>query len=198
MARTYPSHNVEPLYLDALGKHDPIESMRKAPKRLRKLIKGLSKKELARRSATGKWSVKEVLAHLADGEMVFGTRLRFVVAMERPVITAYDQDAFVAQLNYAEVSSADLWDSFAALRAMNVALLERMPDSAFARVGLHTERGEDALVAMLFRAAGHDRLHEAQIERVLATPKAKPKVRDAKVAKRGRAKHKSAKAKRSK
>jgi hypothetical protein len=43
MARTYPSHNVEPLYLDALGKHDPIESLRKAPKRLRKLIKGRSK-----------------------------------------------------------------------------------------------------------------------------------------------------------
>jgi hypothetical protein len=145
--------------------------------------------------------VKEVLAHLADSEMVFGTRLRFVVAMERPVITAYDQDAFVAQLNYAEVSSADLWDSFAALRAMNVALFERLPDTAFARVGLHSERGEEALVSMLFQMAGHDRLHEAQIERMLATRKAKaeqPKSRDAKVTRRGRAKHKSAKAKRSK
>ena len=169
MSRTYPPAKIEAQYRDALGSQDPIESMRKAPLRLRKLIHGRSKPQRTRRAASGAWSVKEVLAHLADAEMVFGTRLRFVAAMERPTIVGYDQNAFVANLAYDAVEVADISAEFAALRAMNVALLERLPRAAFTRIGRHSERGDESLVAMVFRAAGHDRIHEAQIARLLSS-----------------------------
>jgi hypothetical protein len=152
-------------YAQALGGADPIESQRKAPKRVRKLIKGLSKKQLAKRPGDGKWSIKEVLAHLADGEFVVGTRLRYVAAMDRPVIVGYDQDAFISNLRYDELDADELLDAFANLRAINVALVERLPDEAFARIGLHSERGEESLSTMLHRNAGHDRIHEEQIAR---------------------------------
>ena len=179
MAREYPAHNVAEHYLQALGSHDPIDSLRKAPKRLRKLIGKLSKKQLARRPAEGKWSIKDVLAHLADGEMVLGTRMRFVAAMDRPAIVGYDQDAFVANLAYDDTSADELWRNFAQLRAMNVALLERLPERAFARVGLHSERGEESLVSMVFMYAGHDRLHEAQIVRLVEGLRTAKSARDA-------------------
>src|SRR5262249_54947299 len=60
MPRVLPPPAVAERYVQALGEVDPIESQRKAPKRLRKLVKGLSPKQLARRPEPGKWSIKEV------------------------------------------------------------------------------------------------------------------------------------------
>lgn len=166
MVRTYPKPVIAERYSQALGDADPIDLQRKAPKRVRKLLKGLSEKQLAKRPAEGKWSIKEVLAHLADGEMVMGTRLRYIAAMDRPTIVGYDQDAFIANLCYDALDAAELFDAFATLRAMNIALFRRLPDEAFARVGMHSERGEESLSTMLHLYAGHDRVHEEQIEKI--------------------------------
>jgi hypothetical protein len=166
MPRVLPPPAVAERYLQALGGADPIESQRKAPKRLRKLVKGLSAKQLARRPEEGKWSIKEVLAHLADGEVVLGSRLRYVAAMERPALVGYDQDLFVRNLRYDDVDADALIDAFAAVRALNVALLDRLPDEVFTRVGMHAERGEESLSTMVHMYAGHDRIHEQQIERL--------------------------------
>jgi hypothetical protein len=166
MPRVLPPPAVAERYLQALGGADPIESQRKAPKRLRKLVKGLSAKQHARRPEEGKWSIKEVLAHLADGEVVLGSRLRYVAAMERPALVGYDQDLFVRNLRYDDVDADALIDAFAAVRALNVALLDRLPDEVFTRVGMHAERGEESLSTMVHMYAGHDRIHEQQIERL--------------------------------
>jgi hypothetical protein len=179
MPRAYPQVSTPERYLAALGEHDPIESLRKAPKRLRKVLKGLSKKQLTRRSVEGKWSIKEVLAHLADGEVVLGARMRMVASMERPVLVGYDQDAFVRELRYDDVEPEQLLENFAAVRAINVAMLERLPDEVLARVGVHSERGDESLATMVFMYAGHDRLHEEQIERLKTESKAESKARGA-------------------
>jgi hypothetical protein len=202
MPRAYPKVSTPERYLSALGEHDPIESLRKAPKRLRKVLKGLSKKQLTRRAEEGKWSIKEVLAHLADGEVVLGARMRMVASMERPVLVGYDQDAFVRELRYDDVGAEQLLESFAAVRAINVALLERLPDEALARVGVHSERGDESLATMVFMYAGHDRLHETQIERlkdelkVRGTPKAK--VAEVAVEKKGKGGKRSKKGRKAK
>ena len=150
-------------YARALGGDDPLESQRKAPKRIAKLLKGLSEKQLARRPAPDKWSIKEVVAHLADGEIVLGSRLRFVAAQDRPLLPGYDQDRFVAGLGIERVSTEDLLEAFVAARALNVGLLRRLPKEAFQRVGLHAERGEESIATMVAMYAGHDRIHEQQI-----------------------------------
>lgn len=185
MARVYPQPAIPERYALALGVCDPIESQRKAPKRMRKLVKGLSNKQLARRPLEGKWSIKEVLAHLADGEVVLGARVRFIAAMDRPQIVGYDQDAFVRNLRYDELDAEQLLDAFAAMRALNVALLERLPDEAFARAGLHSERGEESLSTMVHMYAGHDRIHEQQIAQLRDSLVAR-RVDDAKLEKKKR------------
>lgn len=160
-------------YVAALDGADPFESMRKAPKRLKKLLKGVGTKRLERRPESGGWSIKEVLAHLADGEVMLGSRFRMVAAMERPAIPGYDQDAFVERLCLERIDAATLLEDFSHARAANVRLLERLPDEAFARVGLHSERGEESLARMLVMYAGHDRIHEAQVARLLEHKRAR-------------------------
>jgi hypothetical protein len=154
-------------YVQALGGLDPIESMHKSPKRLKKLLKDVSEKRLAARPAPGKWSIKEVVAHLADHEIVLGARFRFVAALDRPPITGYDQDAFVERLGVDKTSTEDLLKDFSSVRKANVRLLERLPLEARTRVGIHSERGEESLEDMIVMYAGHDLIHLQQIERML-------------------------------
>jgi len=173
-------------YAAALGGNDPIESMRKAPKRLKKLLKGVPEKRLKARPAAGKWSIKQILAHMADGEVMLGSRFRLVAAMDRPPLLGYDQDAFVERLEVDKARADELLQDFAAVRKANVRLLERLPPGALARVGLHSERGEESLADMLVMYAGHDRVHEEQVERLLARRPAKAERQAAeKAAKKG-------------
>ncbi len=165
-------------YLAALGGDDPFLAMFEAPQRLRKLLKGLTEKQLSRRPAPGKWSIKEIVAHLADGEVVTGSRYRFIAAHERPAIASYDQDLFVEKLGVANATTEELVADFEMARAVNLGLLVRLPDEAFARVGIHSERGEESIDTIVRLYAGHDRVHLEQVETIrtgLFPPKPKKK-----------------------
>lgn len=179
MQATTPGPVVPQRYVDSVGKRDPLELMSKAPKRFKRLLEGRTEKELEWRPAPGKWSIKEVLAHLADGEFMIGSRLRFVAAMDRPTIVGYDQDAFVARLGTESRTAEECLEEYRQLRAINVALLARLPKEAFSRVGVHTERGEESLGHMVRLYAGHDVVHEEQIARQLSEHKAHKKARRA-------------------
>ncbi len=173
-------------YLEALGGDDPVAAMAEAPDRLRRLVRGLTEKQLATRPAAGKWSIREIVAHLADNEVVLGSRYRFVAAMDRPLLPGFDQDAFVANLGVERARTADLLDDFAMMRAVNIGLLERIGAAAWHRVGIHAERGEETLGHLVTMYAGHDRIHLAQIETIRTGlfPKAQKRPVGKKVAKR--------------
>ncbi len=153
-------------YRAALGDDDPFLAMFEAPQALRKLLKGLTEKQLSRRPAPGKWSIREIVAHLADGEVILGSRYRLVAAHDRPAIAGYDQDLFVERLGVDAASAEELVADFEMARAVNLGLLVRLPDEAFARVGIHSERGEESLGTMVAMYAGHDRVHLDQIETI--------------------------------
>ena len=153
-------------YAQALGGDDPVEAMAESPGRLRHLARGLTEKQLATKPAPGKWSIKEIVAHLADGEVILGSRYRFIAAHDRPPIAPYDQDAFVARLGVASATTADLIDDFAMARAVNLGLLDRLAEDAWDRVGIHAERGEESIRKLVYTYAGHDRHHLRQVETI--------------------------------
>jgi hypothetical protein len=169
-----PGPVVPERYLEALGDADPLVAMAETPDLLRRLVRGLTEKQLAKKPAPAKWSIREIVAHLADGEVVLGGRYRFIAAMDRPPLPGYDQDAFVANLGVDRAATADLLDDFAMSRAVNLGLLERLDENAWSRVGLHAERGEESIAHLVTLYAGHDRIHLAQVEtiRVGLFPKA--------------------------
>jgi hypothetical protein len=155
-------------YLKALDGADPLQVLRKSPKRLRKLLKSAKAKELAWKADPATWSVHEVIGHLADHEFVFGARVRFVASQEKPALPGYDEKLFMSRLGIDRSRTEDLFDAWVAARAGNVHLLDRLPEDAWSRTGIHSERGEVSLSQLVVTNAGHDRIHEEQIERVLA------------------------------
>lgn len=153
-------------YREALGKDDPFLALFEAPQKLRKLLKGLTEKQLSRRPAPGKWSIKEIVAHLADGEVILGSRYRLIAAHDRPAIPGYDQDLFVEKLGVGNTTTDELLDDFEMARMLNTDLLARLPDEALDRVGIHSERGEESIWTIMTLYAGHDRVHLAQVETI--------------------------------
>jgi hypothetical protein len=154
--------------LGLLGDADPLSVLEATPPWCEKETARLAPAQLAFREAPGKWCVGEILQHLADSEVVWGYRLRKVMAEERPRLTGFDQDLWARRLGYASASRDESLAVFSSLRAANVALLRRASEQDLDRVGVHAERGEESLRHMMRLNAGHDLAHRRQITRVLA------------------------------
>ena len=152
--------------LSLLGEQDPVEVQAKTVGRLRVAIAGLSAAALDRAEAPGKWSIAQVIRHLADSEVVGGWRLRLVLGQDRPAITGYDQDAWAQRLAgaYADVESA--LGVLNALRGSHVRLLRSLSPEQWAREGIHAERGPESVRVIAKLYAGHDLAHLNQIERI--------------------------------
>jgi len=151
-----------------LGDSDPIRTLRETPGELRRLTEGRSPEVLSAPEAPGKWSVREVVAHLADSELVWAFRLRMVLAHDRPHLAGYDQDAWARRLGYSEAPLGRALETLSVVRAGNLALLERATPEDMQRVSLHEERGEESLEHMIRLYAGHDLVHLGQVARILA------------------------------
>src|SRR5688500_11975889 len=78
--------------LDLVGDRDPLAVLLDTPEAVRRAIHGLTLQELRAPERPGKWSIVQVLQHLADAEVVWGWRMRLILAQDRPVLTGYDQD----------------------------------------------------------------------------------------------------------
>jgi len=94
-----PQQYTERMLNHSRGK-EPLRLQQATPRKLTALVKGLSKKQLTRRPAPGKWSIAEILAHLADAELVVGFRLRLMLASNGTPIQAFDQDAWAETFSY--------------------------------------------------------------------------------------------------
>jgi len=147
---------------------DPIEILSSTPARIGRLLAGRSASELTQQEAPDRWSIAQIVSHLADSELVQGYRVRQILAAPGTAIQAYDQDAWAAALRY---DANDAFESLAlmtAVRAANLRLAARLGDDERRRFGRHSERGDESISHLLALQAGHDRNHLAQIERLVA------------------------------
>jgi hypothetical protein len=152
--------------LDLLGSKDPIEVLRATPEAVRSAVSGLTERELSQPEAPDKWSIRYVVRHLADSDLVWGYRVRMVLAQDRPTLTGYDQDRWAARLRYNEASVERALEEFHMLRRSNLHLITGASPGDLERVGVHAERGEESVSHMIRLYAGHDLLHLAQIARI--------------------------------
>jgi hypothetical protein len=152
--------------LDLLGDREPIAVLRATPSALPRAIEGLSPQQLRQPERPGKWSIGQILQHLADSEIVSAWRMRLILAHDRPQITGYDQDLWAERLHYDEAEPSDAIELFTVLRRENLRLIERASPADLKRVGVHLERGEESLEHLCRLYAGHDLLHLRQLERV--------------------------------
>jgi len=150
----------------ALGSRDPIEVLRTTPSELRAAIDGLTMESINTAERPGKWSIRDVVQHLADSELVGGYRFRMILAHDRPALSGYDQDLWATRLRYTEADVRIALEDFARLRQANLRLLEHASPTERERVGIHAERGEESIAQLIPTYAGHDIVHLRQIARI--------------------------------
>jgi hypothetical protein len=164
MAET-PQQYIQRMLGNVEGK-DGLEVQKKTPKRLKKAIAGMGKKRLMARPAPGKWSVAEILAHLADAELVVGWRLRSALANSGAPIQAFNQDIWATTFKYGERDPKESLVRFRVLREGNLELLRGLAKKQWEHFAMHEERGKETVAHMVRMIAGHDVNHLAQVEAI--------------------------------
>jgi len=143
------------------------EVFRSAPGRLRRSVAGLDPDDLASPGGPGKWSVQEIVCHLADSELVGAVRFRQALS-DAPVphFPAYDQDRWATSLDYASRTPPEVARSvglFETLRGSTASLLDRTEPAGWQRVGFHREWGPISVRQLLELYADHGERHIEQI-----------------------------------
>src|SRR4029453_14171601 len=105
--------------LGLVGERTPLEVLRETPGAAARAVATLTPEKLRRPEAPGKWSVAMVLRHLADTDVVWGWRMRLILAQDRPPITGFDQDLWADRLDYADSDPAESLEAFTILRRHN-------------------------------------------------------------------------------
>ncbi|MGH7491372.1 MAG: DinB family protein [bacterium] len=152
--------------LELLGDRDPVQVLGAQVAAVQQEVAGWRDEALRRPEKPGKWSILQVLQHLADSDLVSGFRMRMILAHDSPEIQGYDQDAWATRLKYNEVDPADALDQLRVLRNNNLKLIHALNDKQWERAGMHSERGPESIRKIVQMMAGHDILHLNQIRRI--------------------------------
>jgi len=154
-----------------LGDQKPLRVQAATANKIERLVKGVPRAKLTKRPAPGKWSVGEILAHLADTEIVGGYRMRSILGAPGTPISAFDQDKWAEAQNYAKRDPQMSLRVFRTLREANLSLLKSLKPEQWKQFGIHAERGEESIERIVQMFAGHDINHLRQIDAILAPKK---------------------------
>ncbi len=132
-----------------------IASYESGPAKLREVCSGLSEGLLNRRVGPGEWSIMENAVHLLDSDLASTHRMRRIVAEESPLLVSYDENAFIARLPSGLCDLAEVLDLFESNRRFTARWLRTLPADAFARTGIHTQRGKVTLLEIVEIYANH-------------------------------------------
>jgi DinB superfamily len=154
-----------------LGEQKPLKVVSATAGKIERLLKRVPRAKLMKRPEPGKWSVAEILAHLADGELVIGWRMRSILGAPGTPIAAFDQDKWAAACSYAKRDPHLSLRVFCTLREANLSLLKSLQPEQWKQFGIHSERGEESIERIVQMEAGHDINHLKQIEAILAKRK---------------------------
>lgn len=146
---------------------DPIAVQRGTLDSLAQLLEGVPESKLRERPAADKWSVAELLAHLADAEIGASWRYRQMIEHNGCPLAPYDQDLWNELGNYASRPPADALQLFRLLREANLRMFEQLTPEQWQCHGIHAERGEMTVRDLALQIAGHDLNHLEQVRQIV-------------------------------
>ncbi|MGB6945008.1 MAG: DinB family protein [Bryobacteraceae bacterium] len=147
-----------------IGDGTPLDVISETPRRVAQLVETIGPARLEIPPAPGKWCVRDIISHLADGELVFAFRLRQTLAEDHHVIQPFDQDLWAKSYPACDVSLA--LAVLSALRAWTIALIRSVKPADLSKPVTHPERGAMTFQTIVETMAGHDRNHIQQIEAI--------------------------------
>ena len=140
-----------------------IHKIRLLPEELAKAIEGLSFEQLNTPYGEGKWTVRQVVNHVADSHINGFSRMKMVVTEKHPTLKPYDQDAWAKFVDTSEHPPAAALRTLSGLHERWVAFLESLDNETFARTGYHPDEGDLTLDQLVKDYARHGEKHIGHI-----------------------------------
>lgn len=145
---------------------DLLERFRRGAELVAVVTTGAAGAELDYRPAPDKWTVRQIVSHLADAEIVGADRFRRVIAEDNPTIIGFDEKAWAERLDYQRRRFSQAVETFRRIRGENYELLKDLPEETYQRAGVHSERGRLTLLDLLRTYTEHAERHSQQIRHV--------------------------------
>lgn len=146
---------------------NPLELQKQTPALLAELIARASDQQLTTRPGSNKWSIGEILAHLAEDEIATAWRYRQMVEHSGIELAGFDQDLWAQTGDYASRAPRESLELFRLLRDANLKFLQQLTPEQWECFGIHAERGPITVRDLVVHMAGHDANHTEQIRRLL-------------------------------
>lgn len=119
------------------------------PKKVRHALRGLSAEQLRARPIPGKWSILEVVCHLADSDQAWAHRIKRAIAEDKPLLIGYDESRFAAALGYHERNVMDEIELSERMRRQLANVVRALQPETLKREAIHNESGKMNLEEML-------------------------------------------------
>jgi uncharacterized damage-inducible protein DinB len=132
-----------------------IDEYEHGARKIHRAVAGLSHDDLVAKPIPGRWSTHHLLIHLADAETAFADRIRRILAQDEPLLLAWDENKFSANLHYDDQSAEDAVIWIEVVRRQTARILRAASDADFERAGQHEERGQQTLLDVVSFANTH-------------------------------------------
>ncbi|HTP35232.1 MAG TPA: DinB family protein [Candidatus Acidoferrales bacterium] len=152
-----------------------LERFRRGPELLAVVLTGVFGEEEDFAPEPGKWTPRQIVAHVADAELVAAHRFRQMLAEDNPSLIAFDQDKWTQNLDYAKRKPKQSLETFRRIRAENYELLKDLSPAAYDRTGNHSERGVISILNLLEGMAEHAEQHARQLQQMREQYKSRKK-----------------------
>jgi hypothetical protein len=150
---------------------DLLERFRRGAELVAMSMTGAAGAELDFVPEPDRWSVRQIVCHLADAELVGAMRFRQIIAEDHPTLQAFDEKAWAVNLDYQKRKASHVIETFRRIRGENYELLKDLPEETFQRTGIHSQRGPMMLVDLLRIYTNHAEKHTVQLSTVRAAYK---------------------------
>lgn len=147
----------------SLVENDPISSLSKSLNNLLELLEPLTEEQLNFAYGDGKWTIKEVIGHIIDSEIVFMYRAITISREDKTALPGFEQNDWLAASNYTKLPKGTLLNLFKSTRECTLAHLESMDNDMFGLIGIANEH-PISVRALIYIMAGHHLHHQRILE----------------------------------
>jgi len=145
-------------YISLVPKGNIIDILEDQQKSLMGFFSSIDEEKANYKYAENKWSVKEVLGHIIDGERIFAYRALRLSRGDSKPLTGFEQNSFIANSNYCNISFEKIIDEFFLLRASNILMFRNFSDEMWSRKGTVDDKNI-SVRAIAYLMAGHTEHH---------------------------------------
>jgi uncharacterized damage-inducible protein DinB len=147
--------NLSETKVKAMSLDDLLKQYEQGPEIIRIAITGLRNEQLDAKPVPGRWSIRQVICHLADFEPIYADRMKRVLVEDNPTMFGGNPDTFAAGLHYEQRSVQEELELIQAVRRQLAVILRNTDVEDFQRTGVHSEAGPLTLETLLERITGH-------------------------------------------